>query len=200
MRILTTIILIIGIVACQQFKHPKKVQSNLTLFTEDFNYTTYSWYFPSGQWEFYVNHFLHIDKNGHFSLMLRDSTSKPRFFKGTINDTIRNLINQTFSVDTFNNDYKSEALQNIAYSGYTFCFDYVKENESRKRIVFIQIRSPKLIETLSTKFDKILQYSKAQQVDTISIASYVRDLKKYSATLLGPAPRLEAPKLNPSNF
>jgi hypothetical protein len=189
MRTFITIAFLIGILGCQQSKQPEKTYQSPSLIVEDLKYTAYSWYYPSGQWEFYLNYFVVIDKSGHFNIMSRDSMmSKPKYYTGFISDTLRNLINNTFLIDTFKTDYKSAALQNIAYDGFTYCFDYKKENEDRKKFVFIQTRSPLLIQKLSVILDRLLSSTKAIEVDTIDIAHYIEGIKEFSSASLGPPP------------
>ena len=176
--------------ACQQSKQP------LVLVTEDLKYSAYAWYYTSGYWEFYVDYFISVDKSGHFNLMLRDSImSKPKYFKGGINDTISNLIDKTFSIDTFKTDYKSNALQNIAYDGFTYCLDYKKIKDNRKRIIFIKRGIPYNIQKLSMLLETVNDNSKPKQVDTINITTYIDELKSYSSVSLGPLPTVEYPKV-----
>jgi hypothetical protein len=166
-----------GILACQQPEKRDQLHSPLSLVTEDISYSSYAWDYPLGQWGFYLNYFVRINERGDFSLMLRDTASKAIYYTGTVNDTIRQLINRTFSVDTFTNDYKSKSLQNIAYSGFTYCLDYKKQNEKRKRIVFIQTRSPEAIRSLSIQLDKILGNTKVKEIDAATLAPHIEELK-----------------------
>ena len=201
MKTFILIALLIGIVACQQRKEPKQTEPSLSLVIADLNYSAYSWYFPTGQWEFYLDYYLHVDKHGKYELMLRDSLRKPKYYVGIINDTIGKLIDKTFAVDTFKTDYKSNALMNIAYDGYTYCLEYKKDKEKEKKIIFIDYQRPKGIKALTMQLDKVFNSSsKVSQVDTVEMKHYIEQLKKFSSSSLGTVPKLEKPKFEPKSI
>lgn len=182
------------VLACQ---HPKQRTEDVkisSLLTDDLRYSVYAWYYPKGQWEFYLDYYVHIDKRGHFKLMLRDSlTSKSKYYEGDINDTIRNSIDRTFAIDTLKTDYKRSELQNIAYNGFTYCLD-VQKDTSRKKIVFISYGSPASLKRLSSLLDNLVNTTNATQVDTIDIINYSEELQRFTSASLGPPPQVVAPK------
>jgi len=181
---------LITIVACKQ------TEKYLPLITDDFNYAAYSWSLSgeSEQWEFYLDYYVNIEKNGHFSLMFRDSfTNKPKYFIGIISDTLGKLIDRTFTTDTFKNNYP-DSPQNIAYSGLTYCFDYTKQQSNRRTIIFINSKAPIEINKLSMLLNRLIYSGNCNQVDTLYIAPYINELKRSSLTALGPPPTIEKPK------
>src|SRR5438067_13911059 len=108
MRPLIVIAVLLTALGCQQSNTGTKNDKVSSLLIDDLKYSSYTWYYPSGQWEFYLNYYVHIDKKGHFKLMFRDSLmSKPKYYQGIINDTIRARIDRTFPIDTFTTDHKS---------------------------------------------------------------------------------------------
>ncbi len=191
MRTFIAISLLIEIVACQQSEQPKQSKQLISLVTEDLKYSAYSWYYNTRQWEFYLDYYVDIQKNGQFNLMLKDSfMSKPKYFKGIINDTISKLIDKTFSVDTFQTDYKSQTLQNSFYDGLTYCLDYRIKSNNQKKIIFVQSGSPNKINKLSTALDTLVRTPHVKQIDTLELAMYVNELKRFSSASLGPLPKL----------
>jgi hypothetical protein len=184
MKTLLILFLLMALNSCRQPKKP------FSLLTEDIKYTTYAWYHLTGltgPYELYVDHYININKNGHFSMMRRDSLmSKPKYYTGFINDSIANQIQRTFKQDTFKTDYKTEATKNIAYDGLVYRLDYKLEKENRKKIKFIQSDSPTEIVKLSLLFDNLDTLTKVTEVDTISLNGYLEELKKYSPPSLPP--------------
>lgn len=188
-----------GIVCCNEPRVKQHTQDSYLVVTDDFKYFVYAWYFPKGNWEFYLDHYVNIDKNGKFKAMIRDSTNKSLYYTGTIDNSLTELINKAFRVDKFKSDYKSDRLQNMAYSGFTYCIEYTMANSLEgKKLHFIQNRSPALINILSTELDSIIYKSKAHCVDTLDIASPIEEFRKYSAASLGEPPKSERPKFNPN--
>ena len=198
MKTLITIAVIIAIVACQQTREQNKTKVPISLATDDLSYFVYSWHFPTGQWEFSLDKYVNIDKHGRFRILMRDSLNKTTYFTGTVNDTIVKLIERTFRVDTFKTDYKNDSLEGIAYSGYTYCFDYkTADKEEKKKVRFIQSRSPEPLRILSQQLDNLNFISGATQVDTLDIVSSIEEFKKFSAASLGEPPKVEKVKFKP---
>ena len=194
MKTLIFITTFLTILACQQSKQRAKDSETSSLLIDDLKYSAYSWYYPTGQWEFYLNYYVHIEKSGHFQLMLRDSImSKPKYYEGIISDTVRKSIDKIFALDTFKTDYKRYQLGNIAYDGFTYCVD-VKKDTSSKKIVFIEYRIPTALKSLSNLLDNLVNTTNATVVDTIEINNYTKELQKYSSASLGPPPQIEIPK------
>lgn len=197
MKKFTIIILLIEILSCQQTDKQQQTKPTTYLVINNLNYFVYAWYYPTGKWEFYLDRYVNVDKNGHFKLMLRDDLQKSKYFTGIINDTIAQLIDQTFSSDTFKINYKSDSIQNIAYNGYTYCFDYkIEKAKQNKKVQFIQSRSPEPIKTLSIQLENLLLNSNATQVDTLDIATSIEEFEKFSAAFLGEPPKIEKAKFN----
>lgn len=195
MRTFIAASLLTGLLACQQSEQSKQPKPPISLVTEDLKYSAYSWYYYTGHWEFYLHYYVDIGKNGQFILMLRDSLmSKPRYFNGITNDTISKLIDKTFSVDTFKTNYKSRILENAFYNGFTYCMDYRTKNNSQKKIVFIQSKNINEINKLSICLDTLIKTTNIKQIDTVNLASYIIELKKFSSTSLGPVPKPVMPK------
>jgi hypothetical protein len=189
MRTFIVILLLIALLACQQSKQ------SVSLVIEDLKYSAYSWYYYKGQREFYLDYYVRIQKNGQFNLMLRDSfMSKPRYFTGIINETVRKLIDKTFRVDTFKTDYKSKTLQNEFYDGFTYCVDYRTKNNNQKKIIFIKSGNPNEIRKLSICLDTLIKTTDTKQINTVNLATYIIDLKKFSLSSLGPVPTLVMPQ------
>lgn len=56
-----------------------------TLKTDTFKYPAYLWHMNSDTPIFYLAHYLDIDKNGHYSLMRRDTfMDAPKYFAGVM--------------------------------------------------------------------------------------------------------------------
>jgi hypothetical protein len=188
-------------VPCQQPPERKQKEATISLVTDELNYFVYSWYFPAGQWEFYLDYYVNIDKHGRFKLMLRDSAHNPTYFTGPVSDTIVKLVDKTFRVDTFKTDYRNDSVEGIAYSGYTYCFDYkTAETKPGKRLLFIQSRSPELLRILSQQLDNVSSNTKATKVDTLDITSSIEEFKKFSATTLGEPPTIDKAKFKPKRI
>ena len=102
MRPILTILFLSVLASCQQTNSPKK------LVTDDLKYSAFYWHLnqQTDSFEFYLVHYIEIDKKGNYVLMRHDEwRGKPRYFKGSINDTIRECIDTTFLKDSFKTDY-----------------------------------------------------------------------------------------------
>src|SRR5664279_2650598 len=102
MRLIIFIILALMLVTCKQSIPTKN------LATVYLKYSAYYWHFNQqvDSFEFYLVHYIEIDKNGKYFLMRHENwMDRPKYFTGFINDTIRQLIDTTFYHDRFKTDY-----------------------------------------------------------------------------------------------
>ncbi len=120
---------------------------------------------------------------------------KPKYFEGTLPDSLRKLIDTTFLKNNFKTDYAWSVNDGTIYEGFTYCFDLTKSN-TNKKIIFIPRNSPSEMKLLATLLDTVI-YSKATiQVDTINIKSYKEELRRNHIAQFGQLPRItkEPPK------
>ena len=185
MRPYLTLILIFGFLSCRQINSTKK------LATYDLKYSAFYWHFnqQTNNFEFYLVHYVDIDREGNYVLMLHDVwRDKPKYFKGAIGDTIRECIDTTFLNDNFKTDYSYSTKPNFIYDGFTYCLDYRTQNNERKKILFIPHDSPAKINILSSLLDTLIYSSKSEILDTIYIAAYTKQLKEFAYKVDQPPP------------
>lgn len=169
------------IICCLIFVACKQNNSTKTLFTENFKYSGYYWHFnqQSDSFEFYLVHYIDIDKDGKFVLMRHDNwRSKPKYFTGYINDTIKQFIDTTFYNDNFKTDYSWNPEKPVVYDGFIYCFDYAIKNNSRKQIQFIPPYSPNQIVKLSSLLDTLVYNTVTKKIDTLNISNYSEKMKQ----------------------
>ena len=185
---------LLTVLACQQ-SQPARINEVSISPINDLKYSEYGWYYPTGNWEFYLNYYVHIKENGQFSLMIRDDfMSKPKYYNGFIDDTVRNIISKTFAIDTFKTEYTN--IPNIAYDGFTYCLD-IKSDSSHKKIIFYPFNVVPL-RRLSKVLENLVKTSKPVRVDTIYMEAYVKDLQQSSFLELEPPPQIVEPRKRPS--
>jgi hypothetical protein len=169
------------------------------LVTDDLKYSAYYWHLneQTNNFEFYLVHYIDIDKEGNYVLMRHDIWSdKPKYFKGLIDDTIRKCIDSTLFNDTFNTDYSYMTNPNFIYDGFTYCLDYTTETSKRKKILFIPHNSPAKINILSTLLDTLIYSSKTEILDTLNITPYAKQMKELAEKIEPPPKMLPPPPLN----
>jgi hypothetical protein len=176
------------ITACRQNK-----QSS-SLITEDLKYTAYGWHLGADSIEFYVAHYLDIDKDGHYILMRHDTfMDKPKYFTGVIPDTVRKQINATLSDTTLKKVYDFKIPNSVIYDGFNYCFDYKNKNGVKNNIQFIPSQSPTEIKNLSTLLDTLIYSTSKTKTQAFNLDNYKNYLNKISLT--HPPPRREPPKI-----
>ena len=182
------IIFTLTFAACKQ-KNPTK-----TLVTEDLKYSAYYWHFNehADSFEFYLVHYIDIDRNGKFIVMRHDTPRvKPKYFIGFISDTIRKFIDTTFSNDNFKTDYTWKVENSFVYDGFTYCFDYQIQKKRRKEIQFIPHNSPDQIKELSSLLDTLIYTSASKPTDTLNLNNYTNQLKQLYLSVSQPPPKIQ---------
>lgn len=185
MRPLLTFIFLLTISACRQ-----KTQTP-SLTTDDLKYSAYSWHCGADTIEFYLAHYLDIDKNGHFIAMRHDTfMDAPKYFTGDITDSLKNLINKTFIVDNFVKDYSWKPEDNFIYDGFTYCLDYKKIDSLEKKIQFIPEKSPEQIKRISQLLDTLIYSSASNKIDSFNTKEYAKELSLFNLQISGPLPKM----------
>jgi hypothetical protein len=116
MRYVLILSLLFLITACRQNN-----QTN-SLITEDLKYTAYGWHLGADSIEFYVAHYLDIDKDGQYILMRHDTfMDKPKYFTGVIPDTVRKQINATLGYTTLEKVHDFKIPNSAIYDGFQYC-------------------------------------------------------------------------------
>lgn len=191
MRPFLILIFISGFVSCKQSNSTKK------LATDDLKYSAYYWHLneQTNSFEFYLVHYIDVDREGNYVLMRHDVwRDKPRYFRGSIDDTIRQCIDTTFFNDSFKTDYSYMTNPSFIYDGFTYCLDYRTQNSKRKKILFVPHNSPTKINILSSLLDTLIYSSKTEILDALDITLYTKQLKELSEKVDPPPP---PPKMLP---
>jgi len=176
-----------------------KYSQKKTILTNDFKYSAYNWYInPTvGSFEFYLDHYIDIDKTGHYILIRHDNFKDTlKCFAGEINDTIRSLINNIFLIDTFKTDYRKLG-DPIIYDGFEYCFDYQKPKSTPIKILFIPMNAPKKLKNLSLLLDSLIYSATNRSIDTLNFSNYSLELKIFYLSVSDPLPKL---KLDTTKF
>ncbi len=165
-----------------------------SLITEDLKYTAYGWHLGADSIEFYVAHYLDIDKEGHYVLMRHDTfMDKPKYFAGIIPNTVFKQIKATLSDTTLKNVYDFKTPNSVIYDGFNYCIDYKSKNGFKKIIQFIPSQSPMQIQNLSTLLDTLIYSTSKTPTQAFNFDNYKNYLNKISLT--HPPPRREPPKI-----
>jgi hypothetical protein len=180
--------------ACRQNRPTEK------LITKDFKYSAYSWYLGSDTPNFYLAHYLDIDKNGHFSLMRHHTfLDSPNYFTGDLPNTLRRAINGVFSKDSFATDYLIKPEETFIYDGLTYCFDYKKGDSIGKKIQFVPNKSPEQIKQLSLMLDSLIYDFPLTKRSKFSTEEYSKQLSQFPLQTSRPFPKLEKPNIEIKN-
>ena len=197
MKLQLLIFFSLAFTACKQ----NKAINNLV--TENLKYSAYYWHFNEkvDSFEFYLVHYLEIDKNGKFVLMRHDDwMGKPKYFQGLINDAIRQQIDTVLYYDTFKTDYSYDLDKNGIYDGYTYCLDYSKDNNFKKKIQFIPNNSPGQVKALSELLDILVYDIAALPADSLNLENYTEQLEELYISKQGRVPKPQKPPANPGNL
>lgn len=162
--------------------------------TGDFQYSSYLWYQSQEnyQWKFYLANYLHADSNGQFKLFRHTNfLDKPQYFIGTLNDSIRQIIDSILLENNFHPEIKTDGLPDtplLVYDGFTYLLDYKIMGKTRTKIQYIKSssRSPKNILNLTALLDIIISRTQFTKIDSFSIGGYIDTLKKISSYNLLP--------------
>jgi hypothetical protein len=196
MKILPYILSFLLVGACRHQQENKK------FLTTDFKYSTYTWHInhDSYQWEFHLADYLHVDSNGHFKLIKHnpDSLDKHFYFSGTINDSIRQIIDSMLLENKFLPEIKTDGLSDtplIIYDGFTYLLDYKIINKTQAKIQYINSssRTPENIISLTSFLDSLINETQSNKIDSFSIKRYIDTLKKISSYNLPPPPEQPPP-------
>ncbi len=154
-------------------------------------YSAYSWHINhnSEKFEFYLAHFIEINRNGEFITMRHDKfMDEPKFYSGIINKNILKVIDSTLNKKKYRPDYSWKVANGSVYDGFTYCFDIRMDNKDvRKKIQFIPPNSPMKIRVLASLLDSVIFNASAKSKDTLNLKSYSKELielyKKFSEPL-----------------
>lgn len=175
---------------------------NKKFVTTDFKYSTYIWHINQDtyQWEFHLADYLHVDSNGHCKLIKHnpDSLDKHFYFRGTINDSIRQIIDSMLLENKFLPEIKTDGLLDtplIIYNGFIYLLDYKIINKAQAKIQYINSssRTPENILFLTSFLDNLIDKTQTNKIDSFSIKSYTDTLKKISSYNLPPPPKRAPP-------
>jgi hypothetical protein len=169
-----------------------------TAVIQDLKYSAHYWHFnqQSNDFEFYLDHYINVDRDGKFLIMRHENWMKnPKYFSGTISDTLRYIINATFSNDFYDSNYLYNVDKNGIYDGLDYCFDYKKRNGESKKIRFIPPNSPDQIKVLSSLLDTFIHKTTKSNIDTLLLNDYIDTLAKLSFAELPPPPKRPPPPL-----
>jgi hypothetical protein len=176
-------------------KHPHE---NKKFVTTNFKYSTYTWHInqDSYQWEFHLADYLHVDSNGNFKLIKHnpDSLDKHFYLSGTINDSIRQIIDSMLLENKFLPEIKTDGLADtplIIYDGFTYLLDYKIINKAQAKIQYINSssRTPENIIFLTSFLNNLINETQSNRIDSFSITPYIDTLKKISLYNLPPPPQ-----------
>ncbi len=194
MKPLLFITIISTLVACGQNNSLDK------LGIKKFRYAAFLWHKSpdNDNVNFYLAHYIDIDKDGHFKLMRRDSfMSTPQYFEGTLSNNLRKIIDTPFIKETYKTDYHWNINDNIAYNAFTYAIDFKKADTTQlKRIYFIPNKAPSEINQLASKLDSLIFNTNNKAIDTMDTYSYEEELKRDYIKKYGQLPKVykEKPK------
>ena len=154
----------------------------------------------SYQWEFHLADYLHVDSNGHFKLIKHnpDSLDKHFYFSGTINDSIRQILDSLLLENKFHPEIRTDGLPDsplLVYEGFTYLLDYKLIDKAQSKIQYSNSssRTPENILSLTAFLDIVINKTQSNKIDSFSIHPYIDTLKKISSYALPPPPKPPPP-------
>jgi len=170
MRLYIIALVLILISSCQNNKQRKY------LFQEDLKYSAYCWHITDSGPQFYLAHYLDLDKNGHY-VGMRHITflDEPKYFEGNLKDSVLQLINLLLD-SSYKKSYDFKKPE--VYDGFTYSLDYKKQTGENVSIKFIPEESPIRIKELSMLLDSVIFLKTVNKIPAFSIDAYVSQLKK----------------------
>jgi hypothetical protein len=180
-------------------RHPHE---NKKFVTADFKYSTYIWHINqvSDQLEFHLADYFHVDSSGHFNLIKHnpDSLDKHFYFSGTINDSIRQILDSLLLENKFHPEIRTDGLPDsplLVYDGFTYLLDYKLIDKDQAKIQYIKSssRTPENILSLTAFLDIVIKNTQSNKIDSFSIKPYIDTLKKISSYYLPPPPKRPPP-------
>ena len=196
MKPLPYILFFLLFAACRHPRESKKI------VITDFKYSTYTWHVNqnSYQWEFHLADYLHVDSAGHFKLIKHnpDSLDKHFYFSGTINDSIRQILDSLLLENKFHPEIRTDGLPDsplLVYDGFTYLLDYKLIDKAQAKIQYINSssRTPENILSLTAFLDIVINKTQSKRIDSFSIKPYTDTLKKISSYNLPPPPKRAPP-------
>ncbi len=146
----------------------------------------------SDTFEFYLDHYIEIDKDGHFLGMRHDESHKrAMYFTGIINNSIREEIDSTFLNKYYEQRYFPK--EPIIYDGLDYCLDFNANRDSNRLVLFIPNYGPRQIMRLANLLDTLIYSTQIQQIDSFSLDNYEKKLRELSYPN---PPRLEKAKVS----
>ena len=182
MRPLLFIALILFFATCRQ----KTSMQNLAI--EKLKYSAFYWTYndSANSREFYLDHYIEIDKEGKYKLMRQDEwKSKPKYFNGVITHTLRMLMDSILFDKVYNSNYSINVDSPVMYHGLTYCFDYTNTS---KKILFIPPYSPHQFKILGGILDTFIMRANVTSTDTLLLDYYKSVLAKLDSPNLPPLP------------
>jgi hypothetical protein len=174
MKLFNILILLLVVSACNNAKSDRSLSIN------NIKYSAYSWHYvpDKDSFEFYLASYLSIDNNGTFVVMRHDSfMDTPKYFGGSISDTIRKKIDSMFE-QPYSPVYTYSPDTPIIYDGFSYFIDYVKKDSERKTIQFIPKFSPLRIQELSNLLDTLIYSRAVDKINAFNIVNYEKELIK----------------------
>jgi hypothetical protein len=145
------IVILIAMLGCNQRK------ANIYELPGSFKYLSFHWNNAKDSVGLKLVHYLSIDKDGSYELILRVKPDSAAYYYGII-DTANIAMLRNFIADTsFKNNYLKSATDTnrIVYDGPYYMVDY-KSDSAKKKITFIPQYSPDAIKIVQVKLDSII--------------------------------------------
>jgi len=171
-------------------------QSKKRFPATELKYSAYGWFFDDkvDSFDFLLVHYVDINKDGKFNIMRRDDgNGKPLYFTGYINDTIRKIIDTVLATQNYKSDFLWNVDDGFTYDGYTYTLDFTDDSNKRKFIHYIPNKSPLPITKLGLLLDTLVYAGATQQIDTLNIDTYMKELKSMSWAMM-PPPKVHVEK------
>jgi hypothetical protein len=129
---------------------------------------------------------------GHYILMKRDLLDTPKYFSGYISDSIRNLMNKTFSIAHFQTNWSIDRTSGDLYCDPSYCFDYKKTGSARNRILFIHNHGTNEMIQLSCLLDTLIDTANFNRINSFDLSKYKNELREFSISVnpLPPLPKM----------
>ena len=162
-------------ITCLVFLACHNSSQSPVLIIDSLRYTVYWWNpIDSGTYNIHIDHYIEIDKKGNALAFQRSIGGYDKFYKGQIDDSIKEKITQAFISQHYDSIY---TITEGSYCGPSNLIDYVL-NGKRHTIKFPNGNAPEKILLLGNILDSFISVKANYQTTAFDLTPYKNELMR----------------------